>query len=266
MLINSREKIKQLREPVNYFTPEELTSRKDEIVEIIRQMEHYLQNEPNAAAIAAPQLEFRVPIISFKRKDGTILSMINPEVINLDKNNIYYSQEGCMSLQFFGKDNNCGLNVFAIRSKDLELTYYHVNHKGEIKRANNFKAKERFDSNGDYVSREASAIQHELNHLHGVLLLDAAVPLDLVKENDDRFAGFTKVYRVYHKDKEENIKADYLIENDTHTIYDNTSIEELQYKDVGTDEEPKKELIKQFVGFFKEKENNEENREISTES
>lgn len=112
--------------------------------------------------LAAPQINVskRITVIdvSFKERPEDKLALINPEII--DREGKQVEEEGCLSLP-------------DIREKVRRAAWVKV-------RAQNVQG-EWFEVEGEELL--ARALQHEIDHLHGILFIDHLSPLkrDLVK-------------------------------------------------------------------------------------
>ena len=112
--------------------------------------------------LAAPQINVskRITVIdvSFKERPEDKLTLINPEI--LDREGKQVEEEGCLSLP-------------EIREKVRRASWVKV-------RAQNVHG-EWFEVEGEELL--ARALQHEIDHLHGILFIDHLSPLkrDLVK-------------------------------------------------------------------------------------
>jgi peptide deformylase len=112
--------------------------------------------------LAAPQIgvskQITVIDVSFKEKTGDRLVLINPEVV--EREGKQFEEEGCLSLpEIREKVHRAGW--VKVRAQDVKGEFFEV--EGE-----------------ELLSR---ALQHEIDHLHGILFIDRLSPLkrDLVK-------------------------------------------------------------------------------------
>ena len=143
------ERLKQLSEPVQVIDVR--------IQDFIRELEATRLAGPSACGIAAPQVgRFqRIVIVDVSNMKKSVanhghLIMINPEIIEHD--GMVMGREGCLSVpEFTG-------NV--MRAEKIKLQFQ--NPQGETIQ---------FETAGF----EARAIQHEMDHLDGVLFLDRLV-------------------------------------------------------------------------------------------
>lgn len=137
-------------------TSSEVTSFDDALLSIIQDMEDTMAEGPGAVGIAAPQIgqAIRAIIVDVSsRKKITHhghLVLINPEITAWEGMKI--GREGCLSVPDYTGN--------VVRAEKISLV-------ATDKNGNNLS----FDMNG----YEARAIQHELDHLDGLLFLDRLV-------------------------------------------------------------------------------------------
>ncbi|MCW9012721.1 MAG: peptide deformylase [Gammaproteobacteria bacterium] len=148
----------------------EVENLDDEILHFIRELEATRQQGPGAVGIAAPQVgvEKRIAIVdvSNTRKpcdNHGHMIMINPEISEWD--GMVMGREGCLSVPDFTGN--------VIRAEKIKLNYLDEQGKAHEIESSGF---------------EARAIQHELDHLDGLLFLDR-----LVSRRTDLFKR--KVYK-----------------------------------------------------------------------
>jgi len=155
------ETLKQLSEPVTVFD--------DELRDFIADLDETMKAGPGGVGIAAPQVgRFqRIIIVDVSSKPKIehhgYMVMINPEIVEYD--GYVKGREGCMSVPDFTG------NVF--RAESIKVEYQ--DPEGTLHSI-------------DSVGFEARAIQHELDHLEGLLFLDR-----LVSRRSDLFRR--KVYK-----------------------------------------------------------------------
>lgn len=141
----------------------------DGLLEFIADLEQTMRHGPGGVGIAAPQVEhfIRVVIVDVSSKPKIQqhgrLVLINPEITHW--NGMKVGREGCMSVPDFTGN--------VIRAESIKLKY--LDEQGE----------EQFLETSGY---EARAIQHEIDHLDGMLFLDR-----LVSRRNDLFKR--KVYK-----------------------------------------------------------------------
>lgn len=164
------ERLKQMCEPVENFT--------DELKAFVAELEDTMRAGPGGVGIAAPQVarfqRIAIVDISAMRKlpagssnNGRML-LINPEITEWD--GMAMGREGCMSVPDFTGN--------VIRAEKISFTAF-----------------DEFGEQHEYSSEgyEARAVQHEVDHLDGLLFLDR-----LVSRRTDLFKR--KVYKQKAKD------------------------------------------------------------------
>jgi len=154
-------RLKQLSDPVERFD--------DALRAYITDLEQAMRAGPGGVGIAAPQTGhfIRVVIVDVSSKPkieqhGRMV-MVNPEIISYD--GFAKGREGCMSVPDYTGN--------VVRAESIELEYF-----------DEFGEKHKIES----VGFEARAIQHELDHLEGLLFLDR-----LVSRRSDLFRR--KIYK-----------------------------------------------------------------------
>ncbi len=154
-------RLKQVSEPVAQFD--------DTLRGFIADLEETMRAGPGGVGIAAPQVGrlIRVAIVDVSGKPGGgqhgRLVLVNPEIVAY--NGFAKGREGCMSVPDYTGN--------VIRAERIAVEYF--DEHGE---------KQALESSGF----EARAIQHELDHLQGLLFLDR-----LVSRRSDLFRR--KVYK-----------------------------------------------------------------------
>lgn len=125
---------------------QEVQSFDERLINILEELKDILTSE-NALGLAANQLGFTDRLFIIKLKNGEILEVINPEI--LEKTGEQYQNEACLSFP--------GIVVKIKRPKVIHFSYNDRN--GEKKEA---------------VVYDLEAIEwiHEFDHLNGVTLLD----------------------------------------------------------------------------------------------
>jgi len=168
-----------LHKPSKMVPKEDITSSK--IKKIINNMSEALHKSDTGVGIAAPQIG--VPLAIFlvseeaivkdtrpengkKKEDWKHVVFINPKTIKSSKKKVVLS-EGCLSVD----------GVFGTISRSRQVTVEALNEKGE---------KFSVGASGLY----AQVLQHEIDHLNGVLFVDKAKTLEkaknLIKEKDEQ--------------------------------------------------------------------------------
>ncbi len=153
-------RLKEVSEPVDAFD--------DELRHFISDLEETMRAGPGGVGIAASQVGHlqRVAIVDVSSKPKIAhhgrLVLINPEILKWE--GFAKGREGCMSVPDYTGN--------VIRAKKITLEFF-----------NEFGEKREIETSGF----EAVAIQHELDHLEGMLFLDR-----LVSRRNDLFQR--KVY------------------------------------------------------------------------
>lgn len=149
-----------LRKHAKLLTTDEILS--DEVQKLIADMYEYLDSSPKfGVGIAAPQLgqDFAISVISIKSMPHhpdvrrQKLTIINPEIIK------YHGRkasmwEGCIS---FGGSTNDFPYAQTMRYKKVTLRY--IDELG-------------ITHERDFTGMLAHVVQHETDHLHGILFVD----------------------------------------------------------------------------------------------
>lgn len=138
-----------------------------EIKSIIAMMKKAMRSSPAAVALAAPQIgiDKRIVITGYEPKENNgekipELTLINPKIVKLSEKKVK-EEEGCLSLM--EKEEIRG---DVERACEIEIEA--MDEKGKIKK---IKAKGFF----------ARVLQHEIDHLNGVLFVDKADPNTIYK-------------------------------------------------------------------------------------
>lgn len=154
-------RLKEMSEPVEQFD--------DELRNFILDLEETMRAGPGGVGIAAPQVGRlqRIAIVDVSGKPKTPnhgkLVLINPEIS--DWQGMKKGREGCMSVPDFTGN--------VIRAEKIKLKFKDINGETHEHEMEGF---------------EARAVQHELDHLDGLLFLDR-----LVSRRSDLFKR--KVYK-----------------------------------------------------------------------
>ncbi|MBC8103667.1 MAG: peptide deformylase [Cytophagales bacterium] len=132
-------------EPVRYVDTE--------IRELISEMGDIMYRA-HGVGLAAPQVARSLRLLVYDAGDG-LRALINPEILKM-KGEQYEPEEGCLSIP--------GLRGVVKRAKDISVKALDGEGRPVRFRATDF---------------EARVIQHEVDHLHGVLFIDLADPTTL---------------------------------------------------------------------------------------
>jgi peptide deformylase len=127
------------------------------ILQTIKDLSDTLDAYPHTVGIAAPQIgiTLRIIIIDASKKRNCRdnhgkLVLINPEIYSYD--GLLQFREGCLSIPDFTANIN--------RAKEVSVCYYDTAFKRQFVKASDF---------------EAVLLQHEIDHLNGVLFLDRVI-------------------------------------------------------------------------------------------
>lgn len=137
--------------------------KKDEwkqYVKIGREMLEYIKNPDHAGVgLAAPQIgiEKRIIVVSLLRnwddENFSTILMINPEILEASEETLCDIEEGCLSLPKTKKG-------FVARHKEVKLRYFDEKMQEKVMR---------------FSGLASVIIQHEIDHLNGVLYIDKLV-------------------------------------------------------------------------------------------
>jgi peptide deformylase len=148
LLIWPDEKLKQVSRTVNSFD--------NQLQCFVSELDEFRQSQPGGVGIAAPQVgRFeRIVIIDVSAKKKTPahgkLILINPEITDWEGSSA--GREGCMSVpDYTGK---------VVRAKKITLSFNDIYGKLHVIHCRDY---------------EARAVQHEIDHLDGLLFLDRLV-------------------------------------------------------------------------------------------
>lgn len=142
------EVLKQVSEPVELFN--------DKLLTFLSDLEQTMRAGPGGVGIAAPQVGYfqRIAIVDVsvkpKIKHNGCMILINPEIKTWEGMKV--GREGCMSVPDYTGN--------VIRAEKISLQA--ANAQGDI-------------IDYECVGYEARAVQHELDHLDGLLFLDRLV-------------------------------------------------------------------------------------------
>lgn len=141
-------RLKQLSEPVSVFD--------DKLKKLVNELDELMRSSPGGVGIAAPQVGIMRQIVIVdisakpKFKNNGRMVLINPEISSWKGMEI--GREGCMSVPDYTGN--------VIRAEEIELSACDEN--GEL-------------HNYCCSGYEARAVQHECDHLEGILFLDRLV-------------------------------------------------------------------------------------------
>lgn len=133
----------------NFHTPE---------IKILFQQMNFEAQKQGVAGIAAPQIgkNYRAFALHIDKKNAPVF-FCNPKILNFSEE-IYLAQEGCLSVP--------GKSCEVKRYKTLTVSWQDINGN----KYNQFNQKLVYTFDGFW----AHAIQHEMDHLDGILCIDKA--------------------------------------------------------------------------------------------
>lgn len=143
--------ILQYPDPRLRLKAEPVTDFGEPTLEIVRNMFETLYATPNTAGFAATQfnIQKRIIVIDLSKEKNQGICLINPRILQSSEQTVSYA-EGCLSVPFI-------VETPITRPESLKAEAY--NFKGE---------RIEFDCDGFM----AKCVQHEIDHLDGILFLD----------------------------------------------------------------------------------------------
>ena len=143
--------IRKFPDPLLRHVSKPVTQFDSKLEVFAKQLVTVMKNQPGGIGIAAPQIGVlkRVAIVDVSPKvpNSSLLILINPEIIK--SREVIVLREGCMSLPDFTANVR--------RFEEIEVKWQDLKGNWQYKIA---------------VSLEARCIQHEIDHLNGLLFLD----------------------------------------------------------------------------------------------
>lgn len=167
-----------------------IEERKDEILSTFEIMREFLDQNPTGVGLAANQINIDLPIILIKFNDNYYF-YVNPIYGPDYGTKSHLSTEGCLNFPGF----TCAVPRF----KKIQISGFKYSD-------NMFKPLDETKT-----GRFASIFQHEVDHLHGITILNKAVEL-MPRENSKR------VYELRDKN-------DFIIEGSSISIFNKLPIE-----------------------------------------
>jgi peptide deformylase len=142
--------IRTFGDPVLKSEAAKVTEIDGKVARLVDDMFETLYNDQSGIAIAAPQIGVQKQVFVWD-VDGETMAVINPEIVESDGEWVY--DEGCLSIP--------GLYVEMLRPNRVLMRGWTLD--------------------GDEVEIEADELmgrlfQHEIDHLHGVLMFDRMTP------------------------------------------------------------------------------------------
>lgn len=144
-------RIRTFGDPVLKSKAAPVTDIDGKLVRLVDEMFDTLHESQNGIALAAPQIGVQKQVFVWELEEGERMVVVNPEIVESSGEWVY--DEGCLSIP--------DLYVEMLRPKEVLL-------RG-------------VDLDGNTVEIEADELearlfQHELDHLHGILMFDRMTP------------------------------------------------------------------------------------------
>ena len=134
---------------------EDITEIDDDLVQFVRDMAETMYVE-NGIGLAAPQVARSIRLITVDvepdSEGATLIHLINPVIVDSHGRTTY--EEGCLSFPEITGKIKRPMSV-AVRFRDIQGAVHEAEATGLV----------------------ARAIQHEIDHLHGVLFIDRMSPV-----------------------------------------------------------------------------------------
>ena len=140
-------------------TPVVLTTGLESVCSLLKNMK-LVATETKAVGLAANQIGDTRRILIYQASDGVLLGLVNP-VITAHSEENEIMMEGCLSLPH--------IQVPVPRYKEIAITAFGEDDDPEVKFS---------PFSYTYVGPQARYIQHEIDHLNGVLIVDYMKKLD----------------------------------------------------------------------------------------
>ena len=166
--------IRTFGDPVLKSKAAPITDVDGKLVRLVDDMFTVLYDSGNGIALAAPQIGVQKQIFVWDLGEGEREVIFNPEIVDSDGEWVY--DEGCLSIP--------GLYVEMVRPKTVLMRG--VNIAGEI-----------VEREADEL--EARMYQHELDHLHGVLMFDRM-------ESDQRKQAMAEFRRIQQAERDDALQ------------------------------------------------------------
>lgn len=166
--------IRTFGDPVLKSKAAPITDVDGKLVRLVDEMFDTLYDSGNGIALAAPQIGVRKQVFVWDLGEGDRQVIFNPEIVESDGEWVY--DEGCLSIP--------GLYVEMVRPKTVLMRGVDID--GEI-----------VELEADEL--EARMYQHELDHLHGVLMFDRMQP-------DQRKEALAEFKRVQQAEQQEAVQ------------------------------------------------------------
>lgn len=141
IILNPDERLHRTNRPVEMIT--------DEVIDLLEGLRETMIAH-DGIGIAAPQIGKNIQVAIVEVEEGEYLELINPEII--DKKGANLDVEGCLSIP----------HVYGVVERASEITVRYYDREGDEMEIQAF----------DYLAR---AIQHEIDHLRGILFTEKMI-------------------------------------------------------------------------------------------
>ncbi|WP_122645874.1 peptide deformylase [Enterococcus mediterraneensis] len=141
IILNPDERLHRTNRPVEMIT--------DEVIDLLEGLRETMIAH-DGIGIAAPQIGKNIQVAIVEVEEGEYLELINPEII--DTKGANRDVEGCLSIP----------HVYGVVERASEITVRYYDREGDEMEIQAF----------DYLAR---AIQHEIDHLHGILFTEKMI-------------------------------------------------------------------------------------------
>ena len=167
----------------------------DEGMEIAKELFDILNKRQDGIGLAANQvgIDAQVAVVNVREP----LVLINPQYEELGNEIQYY--EGCLSFQGKGV-NTKRYDSVVIKTEQDESSWYFSGAANPIDGKGSWEKQERNKNDAEMRLLETICIQHEIDHLNGLTIMDRKVVTTITKEknigrNDPCFCGSGKKYK-----------------------------------------------------------------------
>ena len=143
--------IRQYPDPVLRMRAREVDAFDEDVARLVRRMTA-LMHDANGVGLAATQVGVLRRVFVFQRDEDTVAALVNPRITQTSSES-ELADEGCLSLQ----------GVLVPVERPCAVTIEGVDERGEPVRF-------------ELTELAARVVQHELDHLDGVLVLERTAP------------------------------------------------------------------------------------------
>ena len=168
----------------------------EEGMKIATELFEILNKRGDGIGLAANQVGIDAQVAVVNVREPLIL--INPKYIDKGNEITYY--EGCLSFQDKGGVNTKRYDSVIIKTEQDESSWYFSGAANPIDGKGSWEKQERNKNDAEMRLLETICIQHEIDHLNGLTIMDRKVITTITKEknigrNDPCFCGSGKKYK-----------------------------------------------------------------------